>query len=71
MMEFMIQQLLFFIKIDRTIKIKRINTVYSGPILFVFHFRHLKLKLTANDLFDQRSKTRGIKMMILRLMRSK
>jgi len=46
----MIQQSFFFLKNDRTVKIKRINKVFGGPILFVFHFRHLKL--TMKDLFD-------------------
>jgi len=42
----------FLIKRDRTIIIKRINKVYGGPTLFVFHYRHLRLKLTAEDLFE-------------------
>jgi len=34
------------------VKIKRINKVYGGPIMFVFHFRYLKLKLKPSDIFD-------------------
>jgi len=46
----MIKPSLFYKKIER-LKL-RIIKVYGRPTLFVFYFRHLKLKLTVKDLFD-------------------
>jgi len=50
-----------FDKINRMVKIKIINKVYGGPTLFVFYFRHLKLKLTVRDQIDYITKLEGPK----------
>jgi len=46
----------FFLK-DQTVKILKINEVYGVPLLRLVHYRHLRLNLTAKDLFDGRRQT--------------
>jgi len=57
-----------FYKKNQRVKIEKINRVYDGPPTMLVHHRHLRLNLTARDLFDQQIKIWRTKTWVLLVM---